>query len=274
MPVANPDLFSCYKNIIYMGPQKIDLKGKRVTLEVEKGKEKDQMGEGRHLFCPTEFLDEAWFHRSYFIYGKNAGEGHGEYGTARGFTHVGRIMVFDKENVYSFYAHNVGNNLLPRTSYMLYSAEKDDITIEEQAPKKKKEGAETKKKKKKKKGKGKKVKVRMPHIWEMEPMPLLANAMVSAGGNLFLAGPPDVADEEKTEGILPGRNDDINRQMAKQEEAWLGKYGAKLLVVSSKQGKKLAEYDLKSIPVWDGMAAAGGRLFMSHRDGKVTCWEE
>jgi len=29
---------------------------------------------------------------------------------------------------------------------------------------------------------------------------------------------------------------------------------------------------LDSIPVWDGMAVAQGRLFIATKDGKVTCF--
>jgi hypothetical protein len=36
-------------------------------------------------------------------------------------------------------------------------------------------------------------------------------------------------------------------------------------------GKKLSELKLQSEPVFDGMIAANGRLFMSTRDGRVIC---
>lgn len=39
-------------------------------------------------------------------------------------------------------------------------------------------------------------------------------------------------------------------------------------------GKKLAEYKLESPPVWDGMIAANGRLFLSLTNGKLECWAE
>lgn len=44
----------------------------------------------------------------------------------------------------------------------------------------------------------------------------------------------------------------------------------KLLVLSTDDGKKLAETDLPG-PVWDGMAAAAGRVFVSTRQGEVVC---
>ena len=95
--------------------------------------------------------------------------------------------------------------------------------------------------------------------------------MVLAGRNLFLAGPPDVADEEKTFGFVYGADDEIHRQMRSQEEAWQGKRGALVWVVSADTGEKLAEHKLPAIPVWDGMIAASGRLYAALQDGTVLC---
>ena len=50
-----------------------------------------------------------------------------------------------------------------------------------------------------------------------------------------------------------------------------GRRGAVLWVVSKSDGRKLAEYKLDSPPVFDGMAAAAGQLYLSTLDGSVTC---
>ena len=112
---------------------------------------------------------------------------------------------------------------------------------------------------------------KIKHLWELAKPDLLVNAMVLAGRNLFLAGPPDVADEEKTYGFVFGGNDEINRQMRRQEESWQGKQGALLWVVSADTGNKLSQYKIPAIPVWDGMIAANGRLYLSLKDGTVLC---
>jgi hypothetical protein len=36
-------------------------------------------------------------------------------------------------------------------------------------------------------------------------------------------------------------------------------------------GKRLAEYKLPTSLVWEGMATAGGQLFISTRDGDIVC---
>jgi len=51
-----------------------------------------------------------------------------------------------------------------------------------------------------------------------------------------------------------------------------GKKGALPWAVSSKDGEKQAEYQLNSLPVFDGMAAANGKLFVALKNGKVACW--
>ena len=52
----------------------------------------------------------------------------------------------------------------------------------------------------------------------------------------------------------------------------LGKKGALLWAVATADGKKLAEYKLDSVPVFNGMAAANGRLYLVTKDGKILCF--
>ncbi len=264
VPVTNSDILSCDGKYIYMKSQKFDLAGRRVDIEIADGKQADQVGDGRHLFCPTGFLDDYWFHRSYWIYGKNAGEGHGEYIVPRSRTQVGRLMVFDEESVYSFFAQNVGNNINPRTYYSLYAAQKDLVEPEK-----------TDQRKTNRRGRknepAKEPQAKIQRLWEFARPELLANAMVLAGNNLFIAGPPDVADEEKTREYVFGADDRINRQMRRQEQAWLGEQGALLWAVSADTGEKLSRHKIPAIPVWDGMIAANGRLYLALDDGSVLC---
>jgi hypothetical protein len=264
VPVTNADIFSCDGRYVYMRAQKFDLNGKRVDLNVALGKQMDQTGEDRHLFCPTGFLDGDWFHRSYWIFGKNAGEGHGEYPVPRARTQTGRLIVFDESRVYSFFAQNVGNNINPRTSYSLVAALKD-LSVPERTV------MEKESRRSKKKAQAKAPQAKIQNVWELAKPDLLANAMVLAGGKLFLAGPPDVADEEKTYDFVFGADDPINRQMRRQEEAWQGKLGALLWIVSADTGLKVSECKIPAIPVWDGMIAANERLYVSLKDGTVLC---
>lgn len=51
---------------------------------------------------------------------------------------------------------------------------------------------------------------------------------------------------------------------------WLAGFDGGLVAVSPGDGKVLARRELPG-PIWDGMAAAGGRLFVSTRQGAVVC---
>jgi hypothetical protein len=48
--------------------------------------------------------------------------------------------------------------------------------------------------------------------------------------------------------------------------------GGVLWLASAKDGRKIAEHQLDAAPAWDGMAAAGGRLFISLKDGSLRCF--
>lgn len=84
-------------------------------------------------------------------------------------------------------------------------------------------------------------------------IPLRVLAMVLAGDTLFVAGPPDV--------VTPG-------------DPWAaleGRGGASVQAISAADGSTLGEMKLESPPVFDGMAAAYGRLYVSTQDGSITC---
>ena len=50
--------------------------------------------------------------------------------------------------------------------------------------------------------------------------------------------------------------------------------GSVLWVLSKEDGKKLAEYKLETLPVWNGVAAADGKIFISLKNGTPLCLGE
>jgi outer membrane protein assembly factor BamB len=104
--------------------------------------------------------------------------------------------------------------------------------------------------------------------WSRE-VPLLGRALVVAGGTMFVAGPPDVVDQEQTAQHI-GEPAAVAR-LAAQSAALAGRRGGLLWAVSAASGEKIAEYKLDSPPVFDGLIAANGRLYMTTMDGKVLC---
>ena len=106
------------------------------------------------------------------------------------------------------------------------------------------------------------------HKWT-EDVPVYVRAMVLANKTLFIAGPPDLIDEEKTFAQLTDGDKSVDSELAAQDRALAGEDGGRLWAVSATTGEKLGEIRLPHLPVWDGMAAANGSLFLTMLDGRV-----
>ena len=77
--------------------------------------------------------------------------------------------------------------------------------------------------------------------------------MALAADMLFLAGAPDIVDPRDPLGSFEGRK------------------GGVLCAFSVTDGGKLSELNIDALPVWDGMAAAQGKLFLAMKDGSIRC---
>jgi len=109
-------------------------------------------------------------------------------------------------------------------------------------------------------------------------LPLFVRAMVlcwqapGKGKTLFVAGPPDITDEESAFKRLTSRDPKVHEVLARQDAVLNGSQGGMLRAVSPADGSTLAKWTLPSLPVWDGMAATSGRLYLSTIDGRVLCF--
>jgi hypothetical protein len=102
--------------------------------------------------------------------------------------------------------------------------------------------------------------------WSVE-IPILARAMVKAGDTVFACGPEDIVNELSVQMRPPDKLESLK----KQAKLFTGSEGSMLFAVSAKTGETIAKTKLDVLPVFDGMIAAGGHLFMSTVDGKVVC---
>ena len=285
MPVALPDVLSSDGGSIYMRAQAFDLEGNRRNIaplklgRARRGEAPDDaLAEvGDHLFSRSGFLDDSWFFRSYWIYGKQVDSNYGGWLRPGHFAPCGRLMVFDDQRVYGFdrkpeYLCNASVQ-----EYYLYAADRE-VTDEgigrvQAATRRidaasRNKGASSSDWAVRKRFSLSEQQAARFHWAEGNP-PLQARALVLAGSVLFVAGPPDVLDEEEA---LDSPYDPATREKLEAQAAALtGKMGGRLLAVSAKDGRCLAAYDLGSIPTFDGMAAAGGRLYLTTIDGKVLC---
>ncbi len=150
---------------------------------------------------------------------------------------AGQLLVFDEETVCGIRAYAGGGRskfFFPGKGYQLFAADR--------RPGRR---AEAKGKKRKK----------PDYRWQVR-VPLRAQAMVLAGERLFLAGPPDTVDPDDPWAAFEGR------------------LGARLWTVSTADGTRLAEHELTSPPVLDGMIATGGRLYLADTEGRIVCLQE
>jgi len=97
--------------------------------------------------------------------------------------------------------------------------------------------------------------------WRIKQFPLVPWAMVVSGRSAGAAG--------GTKLFVAGFAD-----RAEQDDPWAhfeARRGGVLYTLSAADGSKLAECALESPPVWNGMAAAGGRLYLAARNGRLIC---
>ena len=89
--------------------------------------------------------------------------------------------------------------------------------------------------------------------------------MALAGNTLVIAGVPDIAKKTEDQKVL----EFVNPEEAL--DAYFGGKGGILRTVSKSDGKVLREIKLPAAPVFDGLSAAFGHIYVSLKDGSVLC---
>jgi len=239
--VADPDLNKGYDYIRafhhYMEKAHPDL-AKRYK-EKYGGMNMGDRHTGMHLAPTAGFLDDTWFNRTYWMYSDNWP---GWYHAHRG-AKTGQLLVLGPERTYAVQAFPTRNRQSPLFTpgdkgYLLVADDNDTEPVLDDLTR----GAT----------KGLGYTRLKPPAW-YDWVPIRIRGMVLARDHLFVAGPPDVVDPDDPMASFESRK------------------GAMLRVYSAADGKKLAETTLQSPPVFDGLIAASGRLFMSTTDGHVVC---
>lgn len=273
MPVGLSDVLSCDGRSLWMRSQKIDFDGRRSELEVLPATE--QPAEDAHLFCQIGFVDDSYFFRSYWTYGRRMTGGYGAWFQAGRYVPSGRILCFDEHAVYGYGRKPEYMTNASVVEYQLFAANKavspDNIrrvgtaerAMDQRRPDKGASSSDWR------------LRWFFPQDdlsatrfhWLLDQPSMLARAMCVAGDQLYVAGPPDVVDERYA--YRNPDDPDIQALLARQEEAYAGRQGGQMWVVNKADGRPLARVALDTIPVFDGLAAAGGRLYLATVDGCV-----
>jgi len=234
MEGAKNDILSCQGDHVFMRHWAFDFNGKSVKQDID------------HLFSPTGFLDTTWFRRTYWIYGRiyvGGAQGWARTGNARP---TGRILAIDDDRIYGF-----GRNWYPPSpgnSHQMYLAGEKEIFFA--ATRNNTADAVPPKNKRRKNKPTPKKSV----LWST-PGDIQVRGMLLVGENrekhLFVAG-------AKGDWVI-------------SQDAYEGRQGNVLRVMSVKDGKTISEQPLPALPVFDGMSTAHGRLYLSLTNGHIVC---
>jgi len=192
-----------------------------------------------HLVATGGFLDDSGFDRLFWMHARRWP---GLY-VAIGAPKAGQILAFNDTTTFGLHAFDTK---FSRSPYFhpgtgggeLFAADNDNEPTLDARNARAERGTMTRTR---------------PPKWSVR-VPVRARAMVLAGQTLFFAGPPDVVDPADPLGAFEGRK------------------GARLWAVSAADGRKLAEHPLDTPPVFDGLIAARGALFLTTEDGAVHCY--
>jgi outer membrane protein assembly factor BamB/SAM-dependent methyltransferase len=262
---ANSDVLVSEGGFIYMRQKKMtpDLKEIEVPVLSSKGAQ----DVGTHIFSTSGLLDGSWYNRTFWMYSKRWPG----FQLANQAPKTGQLLVADDKKTYAvraFYRRNVHSLMFfpGKEGYLLFA---DLNTNEPQIvgePGWRKPLAWLPQSHIPRDGNPGLDEVRWgfgadkgigytraePPVWT-HWIGVRIRAMVKAGQTLFVAGPPDVLDPKDPYAAFEGRK------------------GAKVVAVSAEDGKTLSEMQIESPPVFDGLIAARGRLFMSLQDGSMVC---
>jgi hypothetical protein len=266
---ANSDVLVSEGGFIYMRQKKMTPELQEIDVDVLSSKGAQDVG--LHIFSTSGLLDGSWYNRTFWMYSKRWPG----FQLANQASKTGQLLVVDDQKTYAvrvFHRRNVHSPMFfPGTEgYMVFADENTNepqIVGEEgsrepvrwlpQSDYSRARGDQIRKLESEAFGLDKMIGYTRaePPVW-MQWLPVRVRAMVKAGDTLFVAGAPDVYDANDPYAAFEARK------------------GAHVVALSAKDGKKLSETPLEYPPVFDGMIAAGGRLFASLRDGSVVCLAE
>ncbi len=264
---ANSDVLVAEGGHIYMRQKKMTPALGEVTSKVLSTKGETDVG--LHVFSTAGLLDGSWYNRTFWMYSKRWPG----FQLANQAPKSGQLLVVGEEATYAvkvFYRRNVHTTMFfpGKEGYLLFADKNtnEPQIVGEQGARKpvawlpqsdysRGGGRGIRKLDSPAFGLDKMIGYTRaePPLWT-QWLPVRIRAMVKAADVLFVAGPPDVYDTRDPLAAFEGRR------------------SARLVAVSTKDGKKLTEAKLDSPPVFDGMIAADGCLYLAAQDGTVRCF--
>jgi len=250
MPGVQPDILSADNDSVYMRHARFDLAGRPLTPDVP------------HLYSAAGFLDDTWWHRTYWQMGTTMGTNYGGWPRTGNQVPSGRLLVVGEESIYGFgrnqYIHHGAHVGIDGATVFHFRQSSDSqrrfthyraFAAKRKPPGPAKQPAKSTPNKRRKPAAGAR-----EFRWTRN-LPFLVRAMVLADKTLFMAGPPDMFSSDEPAATFEGKK------------------GGLLYLAAAADGKELAQHKLESPPVFDGMAAAGGKLYIATMNGNILCWD-
>ncbi len=196
----------------------------------------------RHLFSTSGMLDDTENHRSHWVLGtgdfKDVPVAYSWIVNGRGkrdptiAVPTGLMMAFDDRAVWAVERRGTSG------TYVLSMKENEPFSLNEAYLPDFRPAAQAK---------------HNVALWTA-PLTIRPRALLKAGAQLYVGG------------ARPGLPNDDPHAL------YEGRTGGVLYVASTQDGSEVAEYPLDAPVVWDGLAAANGKLFVSTEDGHVHCF--
>ena len=231
LPGALPDVLACDGESLYLRDLRLEFDGEEKPID------------GPHLYSPVGFLDDNWWHRTYWIYGYQT------FGRASGWSVVarhlpsGRILSTDGESIFGYGRVTVVSSGLGMADVPMHLFKSDrEVTPTNQKLTNNNPSVALRHQTSK-----------VNYDWTRKS-PIAVRAMVLTKDAIVAAGPLfDPSDPKAEPKFVSGEK-------------------SKLLIVDVNNGKDIASYNLAAQPVFDGLIATGAGVYMSTVDGTVQGW--
>ncbi|MHC4248856.1 MAG: outer membrane protein assembly factor BamB family protein, partial [Planctomycetota bacterium] len=203
MAVGLSDVLSFDGEHLYMRSQRIDLEGRRHEIAV--ADLADQGPSGQHMFCQIGFLDDSWFFRGFWTYGRRVSGGYGGWFQAGRLVPAGRILACDGSRVYGYGrtpAHMVNSSVLEHQLFAAEAAPDPDAIARVRGANGRMNARSTKKNASSSDWRVRRAfpvedQTAARYRWTLEQPSVMGRALAVAGDTLFVAGPPALADERR-----------------------------------------------------------------------------
>ncbi|MHC4200301.1 MAG: outer membrane protein assembly factor BamB family protein, partial [Planctomycetota bacterium] len=212
-----------------------------------------------HIFSSVGFVDDLWWQRAYQVYAPTSESGFGGWFRPGNRAPAGRLVALRGDTVHGFgrttpydcFDNFAGLNL---KRYHVFSAPAKPVVRRGEF-----ETVDWGKRTVKRKGEV------IKYNWSRD-VGVRARALAVAGNSIFLAGPRNVL-----YGVGPREIRKARALVREHADEFAGREGARLVIVSTRDGRKLGEMALGAAPVHQGLVAADGALYMTTVDGRAVC---